>query len=139
MRSDKCKKSVFCALFFLCFIVGTICGVFAFRCFCPVIVTRNVDLMTPIFFGTSLIGEIFSLLRPLIFVLVLLWLRASCRVMWFLIFCRGFLISYYFSAVVYCGLEIATIALILKSAALLVFYLLCWQHYFVRNGFRCVR
>ena len=96
MLFHKCKNSVFCACFFFFFLLGTICGAFAFFCLPPTAACLpEQGAREP---GVSVSLSIaWSLLRPVCVVLVFALHPQGHRAVFPLVFLRGFLTTYCFA------------------------------------------
>jgi len=126
MRSYKCKKSVFCICFFIFFLIGTICGLFCFRCqlvnngrwMLSVCETAALSL------HTAFVKHAAVLLRPCIVVSALAFHPVGYRLLFPVIFVRGFLMSYHFAALWLGNCDIFRMVL-LGLLALPLFCVLC--------------
>ena len=126
MRFSFCKKSVFCALFFVFFLLGTICGMFLLRClvlerqmwlfdYCSVLRrTSNTNLVSLLWFQVI----------PLLGAVAVYFLPYKDRLFPILFFIRGCLLSY--SCGAFCTSGIPFWDTVLLNALLLpAFYGLC--------------
>lgn len=131
MLRRKCKKSVFCILFFIFFFLGTICGVFLFQ------LQYRAQHTWIVSYGKVLLPErscdlwrlFFVSLRPLLFCILLGLLSFGWRLIPLLIFGRGCLVSYLFSLASLCETPVS--ALFLRELFLLssFFFLVRWAYY----------
>lgn len=132
MYSHKCKKSVFCAIFLACFFVGTICGVFCFRC-----ISASLDGLEQLHAGElfGIVGlsgrTVFSVFRPFLVLTVLFLLPNGFRYIFLFVALRGCLSAYLFCAVLHIRGEIFPL-MTRTFLILLLYYLLCEFIYFRR-------
>ena len=130
MCSYKCRKSVFCAIFLACYFVGTICGVFCFRCLSASL--DGFEQLHPVEFlrSNGLSGRtVFSVFRPFFVLGVLLLLPNGFRYIFLLITLRGCLSAYLFCAVLH--ISGGVVPLLIKTFLTLpLYYLLCEFIYF---------
>lgn len=131
MLQYKCKKSVFCILFLICFFIGTICGVILFHCLLGAHsgwITAYCDALGSLE-RPGLLTSLFFWCRPLALALLLGLSPAGSRLIPVLILARGcfsaYLTSFYYAA------GLSPLSAVLRWLALLpVFYLLCrWAYY----------
>ena len=131
MLRYKCKKSVFCILFLICFFLGTICGMILFHCllgahsgWISAYCTALDQLERP-----GLWKLLFFWCRPLILAFVLGLSPAGSRFIPILIFLRGCMSSYLTSFCYASG--VSPLSAVLRWLVLLpVFYALCrWAYY----------
>ena len=129
VSAHKCKKSVFCVFFLICFFIGTICGVFCSRCIS--VSLSGVERFSLDF--SSLKVAVFTVLRPLALVAVLGCLSNRKRYVCICIVLRGFLTAYLFSAVR--ASEHVWEFAVKELLVLLLFYWLCSWSYFRQDSF----
>ena len=133
MSKRKCKNSVFCICFLIFLLCGTISGVFCFRCIWGANNTwlssysRSLALSA----GTLDIGTCLCLMRPYLVLVLTSFLPRSSSFMFAVVFLRGFLTSYYCSAL-WCGgcdaaLIVLRCAVLLPAFCLLGSWLYCHQ------------
>lgn len=134
MYDHKCKKSVFCTLFLASFFLGTICGVFCFRC-----LSASLCGFGQLRLGESLLesmspySAVFAALRPFAMIAVLLLIPNGFRYVFAFVVLRGFLSAYLFCSVLdNCG-EIF-LFLIRTFLLLLLYYWLCEFVYFRQSS-----
>lgn len=128
MTAHKCKNSVFCVSFLLCFLAGTICGVFCFSCASSSLICWqwHIDLNAC---SAPAIGLLCSFFRPLLVAAVFGISPLGRKYVWLLIGMRGLLCSYLCCAVI--DLHNTFSLVILREFLLLpVFYWLCFWAYF---------
>ena len=117
MRLRKCRISVFCILFLVLFLFGTICGVLLFR----LLSSRQGEWVLA--YGQVLAGEalpesrVFSWLRPLAVVLLMGIVPWGRRFVPVLIVLRGLLMAYFVSMRFACGQSLEPA--VLRGAAML--------------------
>ena len=130
MLVNKCKNSVFCVFFCLCFLVCTICGVFCFRC--SWVFARGLDTCAVWRISTvdaSMLITVLTWLRPLLIAYALSLHPAGHRFVFFLIVVRGFLLAYLYSSVCFARNDL--LLLTAKEIVILpLFYWLCQWAYF---------
>jgi len=95
----KCKNSVFCVLFFLCYCFGTISGVFVFRVLPCERFCVTSDAVTNIFSASFLV----SCVRPLVVMAIFAFIPVGYRAVFPMVFIRAFLFAFVISAVWNCG------------------------------------
>ena len=126
MRFSFCRNSVFCALFFSFFLIGTICGIFLLRC---MLQSDRLWLMTycSVLSRVSSAGifpELGFHLTPMLLAAVIYFLPYKDRLFPVLFFFKGCLLSYSFGAFSTLGVPFWDI--VLRNVLLLpVFYRLC--------------
>ena len=100
MLLSRCKKSVFCILFLLCYFLGTICGVLLFR-FLAGSNDSWVRRYSTVLFCETPNGwyVLFSFSRPLVFAAAAGMLSCGNRLIFWLIMLRGALAAYAAAAV----------------------------------------
>ena len=131
MHFYKCKKSVFCIYFLILFGLGTICGVFCFRCQ----MSANCQWILPYCgaishsMSTAFVKSAAVLFRCGILMAALSILQRGYRAIFPLIIVRGFLMSYSFSALWIGGCSM--ISMILHACLILpAYYMLCSWAFF---------
>ena len=102
MLFHKCKNSVFCACFFFFFLLGTICGTFAFRCLAAAAPYRSDSWSHP-FFVFDPTRALWSFLRPMCVSFAFALHPQGHRALFVLISLRGFLTAFCVSALVAAG------------------------------------
>lgn len=131
MHFYKCKNSVFCICFLIFFFLGTICGVLCFRCQMirngPWILAFSKELsssVSPLFVKNAVI-----LFRSLLLLLAMALLPWGYRLVFPLIALRGFLMSYYFSAL-WIGECNVLFMVLLETLLMPAYYMMCSWAYF---------
>ena len=119
----NCRNSVFCVKFLLYFLIGTICGIWFYRC----MIAQETDWLKSYCVGLE--GNlprfsVVAMLRPLVFAYLISLHSAGAYFLPALVFLRGFLTAYTTCAVL--RLDFA-VGLVLTRCVLIlpVFYLLC--------------
>lgn len=133
MSNYKCKKSVFCIYFLILLFCGTISGIFCFRCIWGTDNTWLISYSRSLALSAGIldIGTCLCLLRPYFVLVLVSFLPRSNCVMLVLIFLRGFLTSYYCSALWSGGCEVSQI--ILRCAVLLPAFFLIGNWLYCRR------
>ncbi len=119
MEILKCRKSVFCSLFLLIFLFGTICGVFLFY----LGYDDNPDTFVSYGLHLSARNLLFSFL-PLLFVLLLGFASWGCRLIPALVTFRGLLMSYRICVLYTSGVNLLN-SLTYDVILLPIFFFLC--------------
>lgn len=120
MEQYKCKKSVFCACFLFSLTLGTISGVFLFRCF--ISSNGSVFLIDSDYFGTT--ANALTLIRPFVVMLTLIFHPKGRKFVFLFVVLRGLLMAFFSSAVWFCGGNVA--ALLLRFMLFFpAYYLFC--------------
>lgn len=126
MGFNKCKKSVFCILFLIWFLIGTICGFFLFRClqkahggwaaaYCAALTGTD---------GQSLLSFLFFACRPLLLAGLLCLLPWGRRLVPVLTAARGCLMAYYMAF--FFAASLSPLSMALREAVILPpFFCLC--------------
>lgn len=139
MSLYKCKNSVFCVSFLICFTLGTICGVFAFRCFLSCASDWNTLVLEGFHISNmrfwALIGAWF---RTLAVVALFALLPTGYRAILPLVVVKAFLIAYLFSALQFYRVY-APFVVFKELSALPMFYWICKWVYFRWDVSYCVR
>ena len=126
MRFSFCKNSVFCVLFLLFFLMGTICGVFLLRCL--IVADRQwlafycceLDRLMP----TSLFLRIWFQLIPFLVALVIRLSSCQDKLYPVLFFIRGCLITYSIGALLINDVVVTRV--LLRNVLMLpAFYAFC--------------
>ena len=130
MLRCECKKSVFGILFLLCFLLGTICGVFLFGCLTTVRgawIQQYTELLCQEGNG-GLLSVCLSWCRPLLLAALAGFLRWGDRVVLFLAVLRGILMAYTAAALWTSGLTL--LPFLVRGILLLpLFYAVCsWAY-----------
>ena len=129
LQQHKCKNTVFGIVFFLFFFLGAICGVFLFRCL------QRSDSAWLAAYCAALSGAgnlsggalLLLLLRPVAVVLAVGMFPFGHRLLPLLIFLRGCLMAYSFSACFISGLSPEFV--VFRGFILLpLFYFFCRDH-----------
>ena len=105
MEPRKCKNAVFSIVFLFFFFLGTICGIFLFRCIAQSQSLWLRDYCTALSGAFSGPGAVAALLRPLLVVLAVGMFPFGHRLLPLIIFFRGCLMAYCFSACFAAGLS----------------------------------
>ena len=135
MGSYKCKNSVFCAIFLACFLVGTICGVFCFRCVLGSLSEFDHLRIGGIVFGNRMQMEaVFATVRPLGVMAVLAFVPCKRRYICILIVLRGFLMAYFFCLFLRTSADLFPV-IFGEFLFLLLFFWLCNFVYFRQSCF----
>ena len=125
MRLYKCKNSVFCVFFLLCFFVGTICGALLFRIFVRLHRVWIEVYCAELFSNekASYLQLLLSGVRPILLIPIISCFTFGKRIIPFLIMLRGCGVAYLLSAAfcAQCGM----------------FPLILWQ-FFLLVSFFCV-
>ena len=128
MIAHKCKKSVFCVLFLLSFFIGTICGVFCFRCVSAQMSTLSQYTSFISSNAAFYVNLLRASLRPLIIVALIGICPAGAKCVWALIIARGFLVTYLCCTVGCCFGDLLVIY-VKELLFLPLFYWLCFWAY----------
>jgi len=136
VRLKKCRISVFCILYLVLFLLGTICGVLLFRLLC----SRQdgwILAYSRVLSEETLPGSrLFSWLRPLIVVVLLGLVPWGKRFIPVLIVLRGLLMAYFVSALFACGQPMGPAVLRGATMLPLFFAVSFWSFYaFPRGSF----
>jgi len=122
---SKCKNSVFCIHFLFFFLFGTISGVLCFRC-----MLLSNQLWTGVYcdyigqsVSSKVLQELFVLIRPFFLVLLCALHPNGWKLLFPLIFIRGFLMSYCYAALWFGGYNFLLI--VAKAMFLLPLYFFC--------------
>jgi len=131
MFLSKCKKSVFCAYFFVFFFLGTISGIFCYQ----LLISSNASLLQQ-YSGTisSALFEdkcsaVFSAVRPFLVIAVLALFEHGYRVIFPYLFIRAFLSAYTAAALWIGGCDLCVIFLRCMFLVLPL-YGICYWCYF---------
>lgn len=130
MMRNKCKKTVFCVQFLVYFFLGTICGIFLFRCLLlsdPMWIYAYSNRAGSLGSGQLLCRLIYFFL-PLILAWVLSLSPFGYRVLPLLIMLRGCLTAYLFSFQLY-GDGSMTGSILRSVLILPLFYYICQKAY----------
>ena len=123
MRSPKCRNSVFCVQFLIFFLLGTICGIWFYRCLAE-LETVWLEPYCSLLTGASGWSALFSAVRPLIAAWLVWFCPEGYRILPLLIGMRGCLTAYTACAVLRAGLPSGPV--ILRGLVILpLFYWLC--------------
>ena len=135
MSSYKCKNSVFCVIFLACFLAGTICGIFCFRCVLGSISGFDHLRIGGIVLGNRMqTGAVFAAVRPLAVMAILAFVPCKRRYICILVALRGFLVAYFFCLFLRTSDDLFPV-IFSEFLFLLLFYWLCNFVYFRRSNF----
>ena len=125
----KCRISVFCTLFLVLFLLGTICGVLLFRLLCSD-QDRWILTYSRILSAGGLPGSrLFSWVRPLIVAVLPGLVPWGKRVIPVLVLLRGLLMAYLASALFACGLPLGGVVLRGATMLPLFFAVSFWSYH----------
>lgn len=127
----KCKKSVFCIYFLLFFFLGTISGVFLFRCLFHSLAGSSCWCLNLEFaaFRWNDLRLLSSAVRSITILAIFALVPYGYVFVPFLVFCRGFLMCYCFSQMWVSGAVIGSV--FVKELLLLpLYYSFCRWVYF---------
>jgi len=133
LLAGKCKNSVFCVFLFISFFLGTISGVFCFQCLLNEVRTWIRVYCEEVSLGANLNirSAVFAFVRPFVFMGVFIIHPVGYKIVFPAAALRGFLTSYYISALWIGDCDLCLI--ILRELVVLPLYFL--MAYFVY--FRC--
>ena len=122
----KCKNSVFCVFFLICFFIGTICGAFIFRVLYRLHSAWIVSYSTDLLMGRSVgfFSLLLCFLRPSVLVLVSGSLSFGRRLIPLLVIFRGCCVSYFLCTAFCAGCHISSI-LMTELMGLMIFFCVC--------------
>lgn len=127
MEYVKCKNSVFCVRFLIFFLIGTICGIWLFRCLAPghAAWLSNYCFMLEHATFSSFTSATLPWFRPLALVVIIHYSSLTKYLLPVLIVFRGMLTTYSFCAIRLSG---SSPGVFLFRGVLLLplFYLLCF-------------
>ena len=135
MSAKKCKNSVFCGLFLISVLLGTICAALLFQCIC----SRNYAWLLRYceslrFSSLSVRKFLLAVLQPMVFLLLFLFLPVSLRAVYILVFMRSFLFSFAVCAALLGGSGI--FVMILRNFVVMSLWLYSGLHIICRNSDR---
>ena len=131
MLKKKCKKSVFCAFFMSCFLIGTICGVLLFHIFHRANQDRVYAYGAAIFssYPSLTADNLLLFFFPFVFLCLLCLFPFGWRIYPLITVGRGCLASYFFSFASVSGVSTASY-FVRELFSLCLFYFLCrWCYY----------
>lgn len=134
---EKCKNSVFCVFFILCFFFGTICGVLLYNLFAAgnsgfVILGLSNGIKS--YSGPSM-SSFISSFTVLFSVYLISFFSFATKLRWIFIAWRGCSVSYLFCMLLHSGYSVLFF-LFREFIFLSSFYIVCTFSIFLRNNNR---
>jgi hypothetical protein len=136
LQTKKCKKSVFCAVFLICFLIGTICGVLLYETVSSAHPEWSRSYFLCIYEAdhTFSAGSLYAVLAPMILLWVVSLLSFGDRLANLLVVWRGCCASYLFCFAYTSGVSV--LGMIFRELLLLAAFYFIYQTLFTEHDSR---